>query len=171
MVEDSINHFTPFDALYMQVEDDLAKACSGNVNLILVRGISGSGKSTFASMIGAGLCFPVFTSDDYFMKNGTYVFDGSKLGMAHQWNQNRTEMLLANKLSAIVANTLTQRWEMDPYIAMAKKHGAKLHVFTTVYPGKNVHGVPESALGRMRARWEPFEGEVILKPDGVQTFV
>jgi uridine kinase len=36
--------------------------------LIIVRGISGSGKSTFAYMLGKAVC----TADDWYMRNGVY---------------------------------------------------------------------------------------------------
>ncbi len=31
----------------------------------------------------------ILSSDDFFMKNGSYEYDGNKLGEAHEWNQKR----------------------------------------------------------------------------------
>ena len=42
-------------------------------SLILVRGIPGSGKSTFAKEISYG--FPFLSADDFFMIEGKYQFD------------------------------------------------------------------------------------------------
>ena len=49
--------------------------------LILVRGICGSGKTTVAQL------FSAFTleADMYFNQDGEYKFDASKLKDAHQW--------------------------------------------------------------------------------------
>jgi adenylate kinase family enzyme len=49
--------------------------------LIIVRGIPGSGKSTFASSLG----IPHYEADQYFIgADGVYRFDFSKLGEAHR---------------------------------------------------------------------------------------
>lgn len=155
----------PFKQVYTNAISNLGKKLDGQRSLVLVRGLSGSGKSTFATHLAAGLGHTVHSTDDYFMKDGAYRFDGSKLGDAHKWNEERTDKALEAGKNVVVANTFTQQWEMEPYDRMAKKHGATVHVFNTVFPGKNVHGVPDQAIGRMRARWEPREGETILKPD------
>lgn len=158
----------PFKQVYANAIDGLGKDLDGRRSLVLVRGVSGSGKSTFATHLAAKLGHVVHSTDDYFMQDGAYKFDGSKLGAAHKWNEDRTDKALEAGKNVVVANTFTQHWEMAPYDNMAKKHGAKVHVFNTVFPGKNVHGVPDQAIGRMRARWEPREGETILKPDEQQ---
>ena len=158
----------PFKEVYHKAIDNLGKDLEGQRSLVLVRGVSGSGKSTFATHVAAKLGHVVHSTDDFFMQDGAYKFDGSKLGAAHKWNEERTDKVLEAGKNVVVANTFTQKWEMDPYDNIAKKHGAKVHVFNTVFPGKNVHGVPDQAIGRMRARWEPREDETILKPDEQQ---
>jgi adenylate kinase family enzyme len=47
--------------------------------IYLVRGIPGSGKSTFAKSLGG----THFETDQFFMVDGKYNFDGSKLKEAH----------------------------------------------------------------------------------------
>jgi predicted ABC-type ATPase len=155
----------PFKQVYANAISDLGKKLDGQRSLVLVRGVSGSGKSTFATHLAAKLGHVVHSTDDFFMQDGAYRFDGSKLGTAHKWTQNNVDKDLEAGKNAVVANTFTQHWEMAPYLESAKKHGAKVHVFNTVFPGKNVHGVPEAGIKRMKDRWEPFEGETILKPD------
>ena len=49
--------------------------------LILVRGIPGSGKSTFAKSLGG----THFETDKFFMVDGEYKFDGTKIKEAHKW--------------------------------------------------------------------------------------
>ena len=44
--------------------------------LIINRGIPGSGKSTSAKKLAPKE--QIFSTDDYFMKNGKYIFDGKK---------------------------------------------------------------------------------------------
>ncbi len=50
-------------------------------NLYIVRGLPGSGKSTFAKFVGDSFV----EADMFFMKNGKYEFDMSKIRDAHSW--------------------------------------------------------------------------------------
>jgi predicted kinase len=134
-----------------------------NKNLYIVRGLPGSGKSTFAlNLVGAD--FLVCEADKYFMIDGEYKFDATKLKQAHEFCRNTVETYMRDNVEAndqfyrqiAVSNTFTQEWEMQPYIDLAKKYGYT--VFTIVvenrHGGVNQHGVPDEALTRMRDRFE-----------------
>lgn len=131
--------------------------------LFLVRGIPGSGKSTFANLI----CneYSVIEADQYFVdkQTGEYKFDGSKIKDAHAWCQNEVEIRMGDNQvnpqyypQIAVSNTFTQEWEMKPYFDMADKYGYK--VFSIIvenrHGGKNEHGVPDDKLEVMRNRFE-----------------
>ena len=126
--------------------------------LFLVRGLPGSGKSTLASTLAE----KVFSADDYFVTEGVYNFDPSKLPQAHGDCQNRAFQALASGATCAVANTFTQRWELEPYIRMAAVFGAKIFVVDLFDGGlsdealveRNVHGVPLAGLAAMRQRYE-----------------
>jgi adenylate kinase family enzyme len=47
--------------------------------LILMRGLPGSGKSTKAQIL-AGKDGLIFSTDDFFMVNGKYVYDAKMIG-------------------------------------------------------------------------------------------
>lgn len=121
--------------------------------LYIVRGLPGSGKSTFAKSIA-----PVhFEADMFFMNDGEYKFDFSKIKEAHQWCQESTQdAMVSGSPKVAVSNTFTQEWEMKPYYEMAEKYGYM--VFSVIvenrHGGKNVHGVPEATLDNMRKRFE-----------------
>jgi predicted kinase len=130
-----------------------------NKKLYLVRGIPGSGKSTFAKSI----CGTVFEADQYFLDEmGKYHFDGSKIKKAHEWCQSQVETaMIVNHTCGVnseiaVSNTFTQEWEMDHYYALAKTYGYT--VFSVIvenrHGGVNEHGVPEDKLDAMRNRFE-----------------
>ena len=126
--------------------------------LILLRGLPGSGKSTFADLIGArGAGYAHFEADMYFMKDGKYKFDPSQIKMAHNWCMIQTEKAMANDTSIIiVSNTFTQEWEMDFYYEKAKYYD--YDVFSVIlenrHGGVNTHGVPEDKLEIMKNRFE-----------------
>ena len=126
--------------------------------LYIVRGIPGSGKSTFAKSLGG----THFEADMFFMKDGEYKFDMFKLKEAHKWCQNsvNTAMILnttaALNETIVVSNTFTQEWEMKPYFELAETHGYK--VFSIIvenrHGGTNEHGVPDEVLTKMSERFE-----------------
>jgi predicted kinase len=121
--------------------------------LYIVRGIPGSGKSTFANSLGC----PVFEADMYFMKDGEYKFEADKLKLAHNWCKLRVEHSMEDDLPKIaVSNTFTQEWEMEAYYELAKQYGYT--VFSVIienrHGGVNEHGVPEDKLQMMKDRFE-----------------
>lgn len=132
-------------------------------NLILLRGLPGSGKSTTAGLLGAsGAGTAHFEADMYFMVDGKYKFDATKLKDAHQWCQNSVEhaMLLnhttGHNSKIIVSNTFTQEWEMKPYYELAERYGYRVYslIVENRHGGVNKHGVPEEKLEQMKNRFE-----------------
>ena len=122
--------------------------------LYIVRGIPGSGKSTFAKQLTSN----VFEADHYFYDNdGNYNFIPSEIKEAHKECQQFVGYAMESSIPKIaVSNTFTQEWEMEPYFELAKKHGFK--VFTIVvenrHGGVNQHGVPEDKIQIMKDRFE-----------------
>ena len=126
--------------------------------LFLVRGLPGSGKSTFAKTLGG----THIETDMYFMKSGEYKFDGTKIKEAHQWCQKQVDtMMILNRIEGIhnkivVSNTFTQEWEMKAYYDLAESYGYMVHslIVENRHGGINEHGVPEDKLEQMRNRFE-----------------
>ena len=127
--------------------------------LYIVRGIPGSGKSTFAKTLGG----THIEADQYFVDvDGNYNFDGGKIKLAHEYCRAQTEAWMrtdgtqVNVDRIVVSNTFTQEWEIKPYFELAKEYGYK--VFTIIvenrHGGKNVHEVPEDKIQMMKDRFE-----------------
>ena len=129
-------------------------------NLYLLRGLPGSGKSTLAREIGDAFV----EADMFFMSDGEYKFDGSKIKDAHAWckstvrewmeiNDNTWGIEFAN---IAVSNTFTQEWEMEEYYKLAEEYGYK--VFSMIvenrHGGVNIHECPEEKIEQMRNRFE-----------------
>lgn len=122
--------------------------------LIIVRGIPGSGKSTFAELFARAIC----TADDYHTdRKGNYNWKPENIGKAHDWCKRKCRRFMQAGIERIaIANTSTQLKEFQPYMQMAKNHGYK--VFTVVvenrHGGVNSHGVPAETLEKMTNRFE-----------------
>ena len=120
--------------------------------LILLRGLPGSGKSTFAEVIGGFCC----EADMFFMEDGEYKFDINKIKEAHRWCKEQCQSYMEReKPKVIVSNTFTQEWEMEDYYDLAKQYGYKVTsvIVENRHGGVNTHNVPDATLGNMRNRF------------------
>ena len=122
--------------------------------LYIVRGIPGSGKSTFAKTLG-GIHYE---ADMFFIDptTGEYKFDGSKIKLAHSWCMIQTQKAMVNdEPKIVVSNTFTQEWEMETYFKLAEENGYK--VFTIIVENRhgntNEHNVPEDKIEQMKNRF------------------
>ena len=129
-------------------------------DLILLRGLPGSGKTTLGSVI---LAWPstdkpdVLSADDFFTdENGVYNFDPKKLKDAH----NDCEMRCSQKMKMgtsriVVANTFTEEWEMKPYYDLAERYSYRVHslIVENRHGNTSVHNVPDEAIVRMKNRF------------------
>jgi predicted kinase len=140
--------------------------------LTLVRGLPGSGKSSYARSILIDKTI-VCSADDFFTLDGIYTFDSGKLSEAHADCQHRTRMGLMAGMNVVVANTFTCRWEMEPYIQIAREMDARFVVVDCFDGGMddatlaatNIHSVPQGSISLMRARWEHnWRGENPIAP-------
>lgn len=122
-----------------------------DTELVLIRGLPGSGKSTMARVL-ALVGYQHFEADQFFMQDGVYRFDGSRIREAHAWCQDMTRKALLQGHRTVVSNTFTQLREMAPYQAMSRL----VRVIEAQGHWGNVHGVPEETLQRMAGRWEPL---------------
>jgi predicted kinase len=132
------------------------------MTLYIIRGASGSGKSTYAGTLVAADA--VFEADQFFMRDGRYEWDGTRLKDAHADCLLRTRAAMeSGRHSAVaVANTFTKRWEMQPYIDLAEDMGWEVVVYRTTSRYPNLHGVPDEAVQRMRDRMESVDGETLV---------
>jgi predicted kinase len=133
------------------------KMTGNKQTLYLIRGVPGSGKSTLAyQLFNSGLVDHVFEADEYFIKDGEYQFDSTKLSKAHLHCQQRTVNALLEGLNVCVSNTSTTRKEIETYEQIAKQFGA---TFVSVivenrHGNRSLHGVPEDKLQQMKDRFD-----------------
>ena len=141
-------------------------------HLIIVRGLPGSGKTTFGTWLrGLVNMYPkrvgaTFSADDFFIADsGDYVFQPDLLGAAHSQCQRGLRAFMhtyslkgADYLEGIVAivhNTSTTEKELKPYLELAEEYDYQVTslIVENRHGNKSVHNVPEEAIDRMKQRF------------------
>lgn len=137
-----------------------------NNTLVIIRGLSGSGKTTLAEQIcdASQEDRIAIAADDFFYdEDDVYRFDAEQLKDAHEWCKQEVESCMVQAFNIIaVHNTFTRRWEVEPYIELANKHGYQVSVVSLFDAGMNdvqlakrsLHGIPVSSVRAQRNRWE-----------------
>ena len=132
----------------------------GTKNLILVRGVSGSGKTTFVEEFIENVSLSIAT-DDFFYNEGVYTFDHSYLA---EYHQRCIESVVSEMESPstedycniVVHNTFTKEWEMQAYFDLAEKYG--YNVYTIIvenrHNSESIHNVPNDVIKAQRDRFE-----------------
>ena len=121
------------------------------MQVIILRGLPGSGKSSYAQKQQAVVC----SADNYFIVGGEYRFDRTKLRQAHgECFKLFIESLQKQKPLIIVDNTNTSSLEIAPYIqgCGAYKYDYKIIYFEcdiNTSCVRNTHGVAQSTIERM----------------------
>ena len=145
--------------------------------MLIMRGLPGSGKSTFAREVAtealrSGLIkgVGIFSTDDYFMEDGEYLFDGAKIAEAHKWNKRRVSTACDAHVDLVVVdNTNTTAWEMSDYedyandsqydiihVTMGEEElqSDNLDTYIDQCDMRNTHNVPREVIAKMARRFE-----------------
>lgn len=114
--------------------------------LIILRGVSGAGKSTVAEIISEGY-WPICEADQYhYTERGVYDWKPENVGKAHAWCQGIVRDAMASNLNKIiVSNTSTTEKELKPYLALAEEFGYQVIslVVENRHGNDSIHEVPQ----------------------------
>lgn len=134
--------------------------------LYLIRGLPGSGKSTFAKELQNGTNSMHLEADMWHMEevpdedgnfdgHTEYIWRPERVGFAHKECQRMCKVYMDKGLSVIVSNTFTTAKEMEPYLALAQEFGYRVTslVVENRHGGVNIHDVPQATLDKMRNRF------------------
>lgn len=128
--------------------------------LIIVRGLPGSGKSTFVKnymSTHSSTNYIHFEADQFFIRNGEYKFDGSLIKKAHEWCFYNVLQALQNGNNVIVSNTFVARWEMAKYLEIVGYVPVNITIINIRSQYQNIHDVPNEVVQKMKSRWEEVD--------------
>ena len=124
--------------------------------LVLLQGVQGSGKSTFAKQVSKRNAKCVIVSADDFMVDqyGTYRFEPTKLTECHQKCQTRAADSLKKGSYVIVDNCNARNEHVQPYIDMLNSTERFIVVYmkaeseeqALAFGRRSVHKVPDFAV-------------------------
>lgn len=123
------------------------------MNLTLIRGMPGSGKTTLATQL-AGETGVHLEADQFFTdQEGVYTFDGMKIGEAHEWCQDWTRNSLRLSKNVFVSNTFTTLNELRPYFQIGREFDITPTVILCQNDWGSIHDVPVGVLLNMQKRF------------------
>lgn len=152
------------------------------MKVVVLRGIPGSGKSTYAmavlkAQVPTGDEGLIVSADRYFEHDKQYRFDPTKLREAHQQCQRNYLYAVSKDYyhMVVVDNTNVKAEDMAIYVDVAIALEHDLDIVTFVCPPalghkRNVHGVPLSTCVAMATtlgiplpkRWRAYERTIAV---------
>jgi predicted kinase len=122
------------------------------------------GKQLIEDTIRDNAAEHIISADDYFLKNGRYVYEASKISEAHQTAQRNFYSRASKGYSPlIIDNTNLQSWEMIPYVQAAIQYSYHIEIIEPVTPWKwiphklaqkNKHNVPMEKIKKMMDNYD-----------------
>lgn len=122
--------------------------------LIILRGVSGAGKSTVVNLFQDGKT-PHFEADMYHYVSGVYDWKAENQPKAHKWCQDQVRRsMIVGYDKIIVSNTSTTEKELKPYIALAEEFGYRVVslIVENRHGNDSIHSVPQETRDAQEKR-------------------
>ena len=127
------------------------------MNLYLIRGLPGSGKSTFAATLARTLDCDHWEHDKYlYTEEGEYLWTEKRMAYAYRQCLRDTEETMERQEPVVVSNVFPTAKSLKNYRKLAEKYGYQVTyiVVENRRGGTNIHDVPQEALDNMREAFQ-----------------
>lgn len=148
-----------------------------NKTVIILRGISGAGKSTwikrflevyrklyYKTYYNWESQYKICSADKYFTRpDGRYSWNAQELPEAHRWCFQEFQQAFYKHWLIFVDNTNLCHWEYEHYVKEAELAGYKVKIKTIgeftneaaeIYSKRNIHNVPKETILKMIRKYE-----------------
>ena len=125
--------------------------------LVILRGLPGSGKSTFAKLLTTGRDAVIIENDQYMYEDGIYVWSTSKIKAAVKDTNERLYKALVKKVELIVISNVNARAnDFSTYIEIGNLHGYKVSsiIVENRAETKSIHNVEDETMQRMSENFQ-----------------
>jgi len=131
---------------------------------IIVRGVPGSGKSSFVRSRFPNILH--LENDQFHYHNGVYEFNQRKQPEAITWCSDIAQFSLKRGMDVVISNTFTKREFIDSYRRIAELYCCDFEVYRMMGEFQNIHDVPDSVFNSMKTHFDDYEDEIFVYPDG-----
>lgn len=123
------------------------------LELVIIRGLPGSGKSTKAKKEYSHYFH--FEPDHLFCDtHGRYIFDAQIWDKAMEWIVAMVDLALAREENVVISDVFATKESYQPFIDVAKAHGAAVKIIICKEQYGNTHRVPVYVLSKMAKEFE-----------------
>ena len=126
--------------------------------LLLVRGLPGSGKTTEAKKRIDGNTIHI-ENDIFHMINDEYDFKEALVKDAYMWVKGNVCYCLNQGNNVVVSNTFISNKTINEYVKIGLRYNCKIKIIEMKEHYGNVHDVPRMVLGSMKKNWQELDEE------------
>jgi hypothetical protein len=139
----------------------IGKRVKAEPELVILRGLPGSGKSTKAKKE-----FPshLHYEPDHLLcdTRGSYRFDLQIFQEAQKMVEHLADFALARGEDVVVSDVFPLLSDLEPYRKLASTHRALIRVIDVAGNFENSHNVPLFVLKRMKSTFEPYSDNELV---------
>ena len=127
--------------------------------LTIVRGLPGSGKSTYAKSLNV-----LHLENDFFsMVDGEYMWCKENKGIGMLETKQIVDMMLSYNRDVVVSNVFEKVSDLMPLLQIAFRYSSNVKIVRMTGDYGNKHYVPKSETERMQKEFQDCEGEILIQ--------